>query len=296
MLDCNLEYYRSFYYVARLHSITKAADALFLSQPAITRSIKLLESHLGCRLFVRTSKGMQLTHEGDVLFTHVSKAFDSLIAGEHELAVASSFGDGKLEIGATETALHHFLLPKIEAFRNIRPNVYIHVTGSSTPETLRMIREGSADLAVAVSPVAPVEGITCKRLQSFHDIFIAGDKYSDLKNRSLSAQEISNYSITTVEKGTSARSHIDKWFEEQGIIFNPAFSVRTTTAVLPFVERNLSIGIVPSMFADSLIEQDKVFRVEMTKPIPPRDILLMHKDSPNMPVICREFVEYLERT
>jgi len=293
MIDFNLEYYRAFYYVAQLHSITKAADALFLSQPAVTRSIKQLEECMRCRLFLRTSRGMQLTHEGDVLFTHVSKAFDELIAGEKELAFASNYAGGNLKIGATETALHYFLLPKIEEFRNNHPKVYVHVTGSSTPETLRMVREGKVDLAVAVSPISDGDDLTIVKISDFHDIFVAGPNYGDLKNRVLSTCELCEFSIATVEKGTSARSHIDRWFEEQGILFNPEYSVRTSTAVLPFAERNLAIGIVPSMFAQEPIQLGKIFQIETISQITPRHTLVIYKDDSHMSVLCREFIKHL---
>ena len=61
---------------------------------------------------------MQLTHEGEILFAHVSRAFDELVAGEKELSYVLNYTSGKLEIGATKTALYHFLLPKIEQFRS----------------------------------------------------------------------------------------------------------------------------------------------------------------------------------
>jgi len=293
MLDFNLEYYRAFYYVAQLKSITKAANALFLSQPAVTRSIKQLEKHLHCSLFQRNSRGMQLTHEGGILLEHVSKAFDELLTGEKKLALDVNYVGGKLEIGATETALHHFLLPKIEQYRSKHPKIYIHVSGSSTPEILRMLRDEKVDLVIGVSPVSDTDGLEVARITDFSDIFIAGPRYTDLSNQVLSLQEISEYPIATVEKGTSARNHIDHWFEGQGLLLNPEYSVRTTTAVLPFVERNLAIGIVPSMFAQELISSGKLFEVQVTMPMPPRHILMIYKDDSRMPTLCREFIKYL---
>jgi len=294
-LDLNLEYYRAFYHVARLNSISKAADALFLSQPAVTRSIQKLENHFKCKLFLRTAKGMKLTSEGEVLFSYVAKAIEELIAGEKELNRIMKYEGGKLEIAATETALYHYLIPKMEVFRKNHPEVYISVVGNSTPETITLLRNGIVDLAFGVSPIMDARDLTITEVSDFHDIFIAGSAYNHLKERLLSVKEVSELPIVTVEKGTSARSHLDLWFEEQGILFDPEYSVRTSTTMLPFVERNLAIGIVPSLFAQELIEQGRAFQLNVEKVIPPRRIVFMSKSDNQMSSLCRHFITYLTR-
>ena len=292
MLDFNLEYFKAFYYVAQLKSTTKAAKALFLTQPAISHSIGQLEKRMGCTLFVRTPKGMSLTREGERLFSHVSIAFDALLAGKRELNLISKNVEATLKIGVTETALHYCLLPKLEEFRNNYPNVYITVTGSSTPETVQLLNEDKIDLVVAVSPAESAEGIDVLEISEFRDIFVAGSKYTELTNRCLTPREIYEYPIVAVESGTSARSHINCWFNSHGIYFSPEYSVRTSTAILPFVEYNLAIGIVPSMFADALIEQGKIFEVQVEPKIDPRQIVLISKHNSRMSPLSRAFVGY----
>lgn len=294
MLDFNLEYYRAFYYVSQFASITKAAEALFLSQPAVTRSIRMLEERLGCRLFNRSSKGMKLTREGEVLFQHVNAAFTQLMNGERELAHMADYKAGTLNIAATETALYHYLLPRIEDFRNQYPKVFINLSGSSTQETIQMVRAGKADLALAVSPVAEIDDLTVVKATSFHDVFVTGTFFqTQLEGRTLSAREIAAFPIVTVEKGTSARRHIDLWFEEQGVLFEPDYSVRTTSAVLPFVERNLAIGILPELFSNEPLAEGKIHLVRTEKTIPARQVILLHKRKEELSILCRHFIEFL---
>ncbi|WP_160723286.1 LysR family transcriptional regulator [Bacillus sp. USDA818B3_A] len=292
-LELNLEYYRAFYYVGRLNSISKAADTLFLSQPAVTQSIKKLENHFECKLFSRTAKGMILTNEGEILFSHVTKAMEELMTGEKELNRMIKFEIGKLEIGATETALYHYLIPKIEAFRRSHSDIYMNVVGSSTPEIIHMLRNGNVDLAFAVSPIPDAEDLIITKVSDFRDILIAGSAYNNLQNRIVSINEVSELPLVTVEKGTSAREHLDLWFEEQGILLDPEYSVRTSTTVLPFVERNLAIGIVPSMFALELIQQGRIFQLNVEKVIPPRSIVMMSKSDSKMSLLCKHFISYL---
>ncbi|MFR5786716.1 MAG: LysR family transcriptional regulator [Christensenellales bacterium] len=108
--------YRVFYTVARLGSFTKAAGTLLSSQPNLTRTIRNLESALGCTLFVRSNRGAVLTPEGEKLFARVAVACEQIQAGEEELASDRSLQSGVVSIGASETALHGFLLPVLGAF------------------------------------------------------------------------------------------------------------------------------------------------------------------------------------
>ena len=113
MESFNLEYYRAFCAVAQTGNVTKAAELLCLSQPAVTRSIHRLEESLGCKLFIRVSRGVRLTVEGTALFSHVDSAFKSLSNGERELKRLAAFEAGTPIIGAAEMPLYHFLLPKL---------------------------------------------------------------------------------------------------------------------------------------------------------------------------------------
>lgn len=140
---------------------------LCLSQPAVTRSIHRLEESLGCKLFTRVSRGVRLTVEGAALFSHVDSAFKSLSNGERELKRLAAFEAGTPIIGAAETPLYHFLLPKLGQFREMHPNVTLQVQGSSTHETIQMLRAEQADVVPAVSPLTDVEDLSVLSLPLF---------------------------------------------------------------------------------------------------------------------------------
>lgn len=218
----------------------KGAELLCLSQPAVTRSIHRLEESLGCTLFTRVSRGVRLTVEGTALFSHVDSAFKSLSHGERELKRLAAFEAGTLTIGAAETPLYHFLLPKLGQFREMHPNVTLQVQGSSTHETIQMLRAEQADVVLAVSPLTDVEDLSVTELASFRDVFVAGPRFKSLAGRHLSYDEIFRFPIVAVESGTSARDNPDTWFAEQGITFLPNYSVRTSSTVIPFVEQGLA--------------------------------------------------------
>ena len=144
--------YRVFYTVARFGSFTKAASVLLASQPNLTRTIRNLESALGCTLFVRSNRGVSLTPEGEKLFARVSVACEQIQAGEEERASDRSLQSGVVSIGASETALHGFLLPVLGAFHRAYPGIRLRISNHSTPQALAALRNGLVDVAVVTSP------------------------------------------------------------------------------------------------------------------------------------------------
>ena len=146
---------------------------------------------------------------------------------------------------------------------------------------------------LAVSPLTDVEDLTVTNLASFRDVFVAGPRFKSLAGRHLSYDEIFRFPIVAVESGTSARGNLDAWFAEQGMTFLPNYSVRTSSTVIPFVEQGLAIGILPSLFAQSLLAQEGFFTLD-TEPIPARQILLVHRGEGRASLLCQEFIRLLQ--
>ena len=132
-MDLNFEYYKVFYYVSKYGSLTRAANVLMTSQPAVTRTIHNLESELGCRLFIRSKKGVELTPEGRVFYEYISAACAQIFKGENELASMVGLENGTICISATETALHCCLFQAVEQFTKEYPDTWlrlvIHIGG-----------------------------------------------------------------------------------------------------------------------------------------------------------------------
>ena len=139
-MEISLDYYRVFYHAARCGSLTKAAELLYSNQPNVTRVIRLLENELGCRLFFRTNRGVQLTPEGKILYAHVEPAMAHLEAAQQELTMERELRSGSLSIGASEVALRCLLLPVLKQFRKRYPGVQIRVSNHSTPQAMAAIQ------------------------------------------------------------------------------------------------------------------------------------------------------------
>lgn len=172
----NLNNYRIFYTVASMGNISHAADALFISQPAISKSITKLEEGLGVSLFSRTSRGVTLTEEGEILFHHISNAFDNINQGEDEIKRIHELGIGQLKIGVSTSLCKHILLDYLKDFININPHVKVTIRCHSTLNTLKLLSEGKIDLGLICETDIP-KGFTYKKLTAIHDIFVASDTY-----------------------------------------------------------------------------------------------------------------------
>ena len=173
-MDINFEYYKIFYYVAKYRNITKAATAMGSNQPNVTRIMKLLESQLNCRLFVREARGVSLTPEGERLYSHVEIAYRHLWNAQEELFSREGPGCGTIEIGTTETALYLFLLEALHGFKTKYPAIRIKIHNHTTPETVRHLASGRLDLARITTPFEAQGTVLCETVSDFQEILAGG--------------------------------------------------------------------------------------------------------------------------
>ncbi len=174
-MDINFEYYKIFYYVAKYKNITRAAAALGSNQPNVTRVMKLLEEGLQCKLLVREARGIALTQEGERLYAHVEAAFHQLLKAQEEIGAQLLDGTGTVEIGATETALHLFLLDALRSFKETCPRVRIKIHNHTTPDILKRLAYGRLDLAVITTPFETTGHLVAGKLTGFREI-LAGSR------------------------------------------------------------------------------------------------------------------------
>lgn len=182
----NLNYYRVFYTVANTGNISKAADMLFISQPAISKAISKLEDGLHVKLFLRSSKGVTLTDEGQVLYNYIEKAFSNISQGEDELRHIHDLGIGQLKIGVSTSLCKHILLDKLQAFISENPHIKVIIDCHSTVNTLKLLNDGRIDIGLICKTDIPA-GFDYQEISTIHDIFVVNEIY--LSNLHLREQE-----------------------------------------------------------------------------------------------------------
>lgn len=285
----NYEYYKIFYYVGKHKNITRAAVELYSSQPAITRAIQNLESELGCRLFVRTKNGVEFTHEGQKLFEYVNVAHNQLLKGEEEVSRSISIDGGTIYVGATVTALHNFLFEMLDYFHNLHPAVKFKINTGSNNGTIEKLKTGIIDLAFVSTPFNNLKTLHATEVAKFNDILIAGNAFSDVKDKTLTLADIKKYPFVCLRHSMQLRQFIDDIFAENELAITPDIEADGADLLIPMIAHNFGLGFVPEGLAESALQRGDVFRVKLEKELPERYIYMVTDPHHTQTNASREF-------
>ena len=293
-MNTNLEYFKTFYYVARCGSISAAAQQLFISQPAVSQIIKHLENDLGSSLFFRTTKGVRLTPEGEVLFSYVAKGYDCFVQAEAVFQQMLDLESGEIRIGASDMTLQFYLLPYLEEFHRRYPKIKIKVSNAPTPETIGLLKEGGIDFGVVTAPLDPDPDFTVREVAQIQDCFVAGEEFSQLRGRDVSLKELSSYPVVMLEKRTSNRRFVDSCMEKAGISLDPEFELATSELIVQFALRCMGIGCVVRNFAQGQLEENTLFELSIQPPFPPRKMCLITPAKAPISPAGKRLLQFLE--
>lgn len=272
-MEQHLSQYRIFYEVARCGNISRAAKELYISQPAISKAIGKLEESLGTRLFLRNSRGVQLTPEGNVLFQHVAAAFDSLSRGEKELKRIHDFHIGQLKIGVSNTLCKYVLLPYLKSFVEKYPHVNITIESQSTAHTLEMLEARKIDIGLVAEPRAR-RGLNFTPVMEIHDGFVCTPAYMEnLTLREGPAPDIfKTGNIMLLDRSNMSRKHLDTYLSDRDIEVNQLLEVTDMALLIEFARIGLGIACVILDFVSDDLKNGTLIEVPLNAPIPRRVI------------------------
>lgn len=271
----DLEYYKIFYHVAKAGSFTKAGEELCISQPAVSQAIKLLETSLGSRLFMRIPKGVKLTPEGEVLFSYIQRGYEYILTGEAQFRKMLDLENGEIRIGASDMTLQFYLLPFLEQFHEKFPGIKVTVTNAPTPETLDFLYEGKIDFGVISEPFQARPEIHSVRVREIQDIFVAGSRFHALKDKVLEYKQLEELPIICLEHNTSTRRFLDEFLQANQVVLQPEFELAMSDIIVKFACRNLGIGCVVEDFAKEYIDSGKLFQLKFLNEIPKRHFCII---------------------
>ena len=272
-MEQHLSQYRIFYEVARCGNISRAAKELYISQPAISKAIGKLEESLGTRLFLRNSRGVQLTPEGNVLFQHVAAAFDSLSRGEKELKRIHDFHIGQLKIGVSNTLCKYVLLPYLKSFVEKYPHVNITIESQSPAHTLEMLEARKIDIGLVAEPRAR-RGLNFTPVMEIHDGFVCTPAYMEnLTLREGPAPDIfKTGNIMLLDRSNMSRKHLDTYLSDRDIEVNQLLEVTDMALLIEFARIGLGIACVILDFVSDDLKNGTLMEVPLDAPIPRRVI------------------------
>ena len=295
-MDINLEYYRIFYCVVKRQSITLAAEEMAISQPAVSQAVKHLEKSLGCMLFVRTSKGMRLTKEGEMLYSYVGRGYEMILSGERKLSEMLNLESGEICVGASDMTLQFYLLPYLERFHEAYPKIRVTVTNAPTPETLQHLGDGRIDFGVVSTPIVGRPSLKLVPVREIQDVFVAGKKFEYLRERTLPYEELMTLPVMCLEGTTSTRRYVEEFLAEQGVELTPEFELATSEMLIQFAVRNLGIASVVEDFATERIKNGELFALHFEQEIPKRELCIVTDERIPLSQAAGKLLDYLLAT
>jgi len=294
MMDVNLELYKIFYHVVKAGSISKASQELYISQPAVSQSIKKLESRIGGQLFTRAPKGIVLTPEGEVLFKYIEQGYNMFLLAEKKFQEAINLDTGTIRIGASDMTLKYFLLPHLEEFHQRYAKVKIKVTNMPSPQTIEALKTGAIDFGVVSLPLAADDSLEVNSVMEIQDCFVANEQFQELAGREVSIHELVNYPLIMLERKTATRQYIDDYLLKHSITLEPEFELATSDLVVEFACRGLGVSCVVRDFAREDIEKGVLFEIDLKEKIPARQIAVVALKNVPLTAAAKKFMELLQ--
>ncbi len=268
-MKTKLDYYRIFYETARHSSFSTAAKELYISQSAISQSIRQLENDLNTVLFVRTRRGVTLTKEGELLLQKIESAMQTIEQGEMLLERLHHLEGGSLIIAAGDSITSHYLLPYLEQFHATYPGIHIEMANSYSDQMLHLVKEGKAELAFVNMPVKDDE-LCIEPCFEVHDIFVCSPKHG--VKESYSWKEIAQEPLILLEENSSSRRFLDKQFQKKGIDLSPVFEIAAHDLLIRFASIDLGVSCVIEEFSKESLKNGSIVHMPLNPPLPPRSI------------------------
>lgn len=282
-MEQNLNLYHIFYEVAGCRNFSVAAKKLYISQPAVSKAVSRLEENLGVLLFQRSSRGVTLTREGEILYAHAKQAFTSLKSGEELLREASLSHITYLSIGVSTTLCKYVLLPLLKPFIMENPNIKISISCQSTFDTITAIEKGEIDLGLVGLPPENTfrksgQEITSLPLTAIEDIFVSTDTYlrSLQAKYKADAQAQQDFfreaAFIMLDKGNISRKHADSFLDAHQITLHNIMEVNNMDLAIEFARAGLGIACVISDFVRKDLQSGALKELKLGHRIPRRQI------------------------
>ena len=292
-MNQNLSSYRIFYTVANTGNISKAAKELYISQPAISKSIQKLEESVGCKLFSRSSRGVVLTDEGKLLYEHVSEAFETLTMGEENLKRSIELGVGHLKIGVSSTLCKYLLLPYLKEFIRQNPHISISISCQSTNDTLKLLEDNKIDIGLIGKP-ENLKNIHFDFLEEIEDIFVAAKDYlRNLKARGIQKDHILQSStLMLLDKNNMTRQYIDDYLQENQIIIKDSIDISDMDLLIDFARIGVGVACVIKNFVREDLENGTLVEIPLGFPIHKREVGFAYKTTTKPSKSLAEFIHF----
>ena len=290
-MNINFELYKVFNEVATAKSISKAAENLLISQPAVTQSIKTLEEQLGGQLFIRTPKGVILTNEGEELYKYIKEGMNYFINGTNKFSSLKNLDSGVINIGATTVISEHYLMPYLDKFHTKYPNVDISIQNDLTENLIKELRNGNLDIIIINISSTNIKDIDTYELITLEDIFVGNSKYKEKKYNTV--KDLLKEDILLQKAPSVTRNNFNNYLKENNLECTPKMEVVSHSLLTKLTENGFGIALLTKNFIEDKLGST-LYEINITEKLPERNLGYGIK-SGNIPSFTTsKFIEILK--
>jgi DNA-binding transcriptional LysR family regulator len=289
----NFELYNVFYVAANCGSLTKAAKNLFISQPALSQSIKQLEEQLGGRLFVRSSKGMTLTYEGKIMYEYVKQALLLLEIAENKFSQLKELAIGEINIGAGDSISKYFLMDYMVKFLEQYPKIKINVKNRTSDKTLLLLKQGKIDMGFVNLPIDD-NNVEIMPVKEITDCFICGKTlFNKISGGKLVPEDISKYPLVMLENKTTSRQFVNEAFDTFGVRLEPVMELCSIDLIIDAVKKGAGIGCITREYAEKDFNKGEIYEVPTAFTLPRRSLAIITMKGAPLNFASYKFVDLI---
>lgn len=290
-MNIKLEQYKIFNEAASTLSFSIAARNLFISQSAVSQTIRLLEKELHTQLFIRQSKGVILTKEGHLLHQKISQALSLITSAENQIINFHELTKGELIIGAGDTFSENYIMPYLVSFHQQYPQVTIKMVNRTSLEIIDLLKNGDIEIGFINMPLDD-EAITIQECLQIHDIFVSKKPLS----HHYSLLELSKESLIMLEKNSNSRQSVDSYFASRGYLLTPAIELGSHSLLLEAAKNNLGKACVIKEFSQNELHRHEIYEVKLKEPLPPRSIGYAYLSRKTLTPATLKFIDLLKES
>jgi DNA-binding transcriptional LysR family regulator len=251
----------AFLQVAHHRSFSRAAEALFLTQPSVTARIQSLERELGERLFERTGRSVTLTDAGTAFIPHAQRALTAVQEGADAIDAVRHGDVGSIRLGASTTIATYVLPAILKKFREQRPRVHVHLTTGPTEDVVEKLLAGLVHMAICrLSPHPEAESI---HLYNDDLALVVAPDHPFAKRGRVTLQEAGKEPFLFFERTSSYHGLVYSMFLRQGIAPESVMELDSMEAMKHMVEAGLGVAILPVVSVRDEVERGELVQVDM---------------------------------
>ncbi|MDP6700397.1 MAG: LysR family transcriptional regulator [Candidatus Latescibacteria bacterium] len=253
---------RGFYEIVREQSFTRAADKLFLTQPAISLQVKALERELDEILLERNRRQIRLTPAGEILFAHAREVFARLASARDEIAALKKVLRGRLAIGTSDTNCTYILPGLLAEFRARYPEVELDIRNRMSPEVGNLVLNDEVEFGLATLPVKHRD-LVGEVLFARRDVLICPPDHALAARRRIGLKQIVAHPFLALERGSTSRQLLDEVCRHEGLELQVEMNLGGIEIIKRYVEIGLGIALVPEVAVEDEVAAGRLCTVRV---------------------------------